>query len=345
MKPLILHGHSRPIKSIKFNKDGDLVFTGSNDRYVSLWAAESGERIGTFQHTAAVNTMSITLDSKILITGDSTGGCYLWEIYTGQLLKKIDMDPTLGVRCVDLSYGDHNLCFSYGGRVRESRSAIDIYSMKDLLGASTDNQHIVKGLNPKLSLVADSSKFTSCKWINLNANIVSAREDGTIQLYDVNNGRTVLDKKIHADVIMDMDISRKEELIMTASKDGKANIIDPDTFDIIHTLYPQEPSRNLNACVISPLFSHNDPNEQKFHGIVAGGQEARDVTTSHAKKGGFDILIYSLLYGNELGSVQGHFGPVNALAFGPSGKIIASGADDATVRIHKLEGEYADLSN
>jgi translation initiation factor 3 subunit I len=87
MKPIILQGHTRPIRDIKFNKDGDFLFTGSNDRNVTLWAAETGERIGNYYHSAAVNNMAITLDSKILITGDNTGGCYFWDVNTGKVLK------------------------------------------------------------------------------------------------------------------------------------------------------------------------------------------------------------------------------------------------------------------
>jgi translation initiation factor 3 subunit I len=77
---------------------------------------------------------------------------------------------------------------------------------------------------------------------------------------------------------------------------------------------------------------------------VAGGQESRDVTTTHAKKGGFEVLIYNIMYGEELGAIQGHFGPINTLAFGPNGRVIASGGEDATIRVHKLDEEYQNFS-
>jgi translation initiation factor 3 subunit I len=144
---------------------------------------------------------------------------------------------------------------------------------------------------------------------------------------------------------MDMDISRKEEVILTASKDGKSCVIDPDTFEVLHTMFPQNPTRNLNSCKISPLFSIGDNFEERYHCALAGGQESRDVTTTHAKKGGFDILFYNAMFGEELGAIQGHFGPINTLAFGPNGKIIASGAEDATIRVHKLEEEYFNLDS
>jgi translation initiation factor 3 subunit I len=343
MKPLILQGHSRPIKDLKFNIDGDLLFSASDDRYITLWATETGERIGTFHHSAAVNTMSLTNDSKILVSGDKTGGCYFWEINTGALLKKIDMDPTVSVRSTELSFGQENVAIAYSGRLREAKSQIDIYRVSDILSASTDSKSIIRELEPIKSFSPNVSKFAQSKWINLNNNLVVSHEDGTMCLIDYKTSDIVKQTKFHTDLIMDFDISRKEEIILTASKDGKSCVIDPDSFDLIHTLHPKDPTRGLNSCKISPLFTHTDEEEAKYHALIAGGQESRNVTTTHAREGGFDVLFYNIMYGEELGAVQGHFGPVNTLAFGPNGRIFASGAEDATIRVHKLEEEYNNL--
>jgi translation initiation factor 3 subunit I len=343
MKPIILQGHTRPIRDIKFNKDGDFLFTGSNDRNVTLWASDSGERIGTYYHAAAINNMAVTSDSKILITGDNTGGCYFWEVSTGKVLKKIEMDATFSIRSVDLSYGEENIMLTYGGRTKDAKSFIDIYKLSDILSSSTTTNNLVKNLPPVKSLTSSVSKFIGCKWMNLNKNILCSREDGALQLIDYESGITIKENKIHSSVIMDFDISKREEIILTASKDGNACVIDPDTFEVIHTLCPQDPTRNINTCKISPLFYMGDESEEKYHAILAGGQESRDVTTTHSKKGGFELLFYNIMYGEEIGAVQGHFGPVNTMAFGPSGKIIASGAEDATIRVHKLEDDYFNL--
>ena len=345
MRPIILSGHSRPMRAIKFNKDGDLLFTGSDDRYVSMWAAESGERIGTFHHTAAVNALTITHDSKILITGDKTGSCYFWEVNTGKLLKKIETEASFAIRSVDLSYVDDYLCFGFGGRGKDAKSGIKIYSVDDILKANTNAENIVENLNAKIDISPEKGiKFSLCKFIDLGKNIVFTSEEGYIGLIDVSTGKIIKTNKIHSKEIMDMDISNKEEIIMTASKDGKSHIIDPETLDIIQTIFPEDPVRNLNACKISPLFDISDENEAKFHGIVGGGQDARDVTNTDSRKGGFEMIIYNIMYGTELGSVLSHFGPINALGFSPSGKVIVTGGEDSSVRIWKLDDEYMNLN-
>jgi translation initiation factor 3 subunit I len=344
MKPIILQGHSRPIRDIKFNREGDLLFTGSNDRYVTLWASETGERIGTYYHAAAVINMGVTLDSKLLVSGDATGGLYFWEVSSGTLLRKIEMESTLSIKYLDLSLGDQNVCFAYGGRTKDAKSSIDVYSINDLFAAKTEDK-IIKDCPILKQFNSTKSKYVNCKWMNLNRNILCGREDGVVQLLDYNSGNILKEKQIHKEMLMDIDISKKEEVILTASKDGKSCVLDPDTFEVLHTMFPQNPTRNLNSCKISPLFSLGDDIEEKFHAILAGGQESRDVTTTHAKKGGFEILFYNLMFGEELGAVQGHFGPVNTLAFGPDGKVVASGAEDATIRLHKLEEDYLNLDS
>lgn len=99
-----------------------------------------------------------------------------------------------------------------------------------------------------------------------------------------------MEKKIHNNIIMDLDISPREELIMTAAKDGKAKVIDPDTFDIMSELFPQNPVRNINACRFSPLISEDDEKKVKYHAFIAGGQESRDVTTTTSKKEDLKLL-------------------------------------------------------
>ena len=73
------------------------------------------------------------------------------------------------------------------------------------------------------------------------------------------------------------------------------------------------------------------------------GQEAMDVTTSSTKSGKFEARFFHLIFEEEIGRVKGHFGPINTLAFHPSGKQYASGAEDGYVRIHDFDQSYFDF--
>ena len=54
--------------------------------------------------------------------------------------------------------------------------------------------------------------------------------------------------------------------------------------------------------------------------MVGGGQDAMSVTTTHGKAGKFDARFYHTVFEEELGRVKGHFGPINTVAFHPSGR-------------------------
>jgi translation initiation factor 3 subunit I len=37
MRPFRLQGHEKPLKEVKFNYDGDLLFTGAAENTINVW--------------------------------------------------------------------------------------------------------------------------------------------------------------------------------------------------------------------------------------------------------------------------------------------------------------------
>ena len=53
-------GHERALTQIKFNKEGDLLFSCSKDHVVNAWFSHNGERLGTYDgHNGAVWTIDV----------------------------------------------------------------------------------------------------------------------------------------------------------------------------------------------------------------------------------------------------------------------------------------------
>ena len=52
-----------------------------------------------------------------------------------------------------------------------------------------------------------------------------------------------------------------------------------------------------------------------FHILLVGGQDAKSVTTTSASLGKFEALLWHMVYQEEIGTVRGHFGPLNRLAW------------------------------
>jgi WD40 repeat protein len=156
MKPINLQGHSRPIKKVKFNESGELLFTASSDRTIVSWSIPSGEKQITFNHSAAINTFCVT--NKHLISGDNTGTIYIWEISTGKILKKLEHDPTLSVRSLDYLQNDHSqIMVVYAGRAKLAKSFISIYNINDIINYG-ENKTEEKKSNSLIDITSEALK-------------------------------------------------------------------------------------------------------------------------------------------------------------------------------------------
>ena len=170
MKPLVLKGHSMPITELKFNKDNDLLFSASKDRFITLWSSEYGERIGTYQHSAAVYTMDIDDNSKYLISSDSTGYIYIWEASNGETIHKFAIDKLPLVHSINFNYNNDLISIGYGGRGANAESKIDIYKFSELLKKNTKP---IKSI-----LIPNKDKVSKMRGFDLGKSIIATSEKG-----------------------------------------------------------------------------------------------------------------------------------------------------------------------
>lgn len=66
-RPILLKGHERAITFLKYNREGDLLFTSAKDPTPCAWYSDNGERIGTYKgHTGAVWSLDVTCTDQLL---------------------------------------------------------------------------------------------------------------------------------------------------------------------------------------------------------------------------------------------------------------------------------------
>jgi WD40 repeat protein len=97
MQPIYLAGHSRPVRKVLYNYDGDLLFTCSDDGTVCMYKTYDCQRIGIFTVKEAVKSFDVTKDSKYLIAVATTFGACIYNVSTGALINKVKVP---GIRTI-----------------------------------------------------------------------------------------------------------------------------------------------------------------------------------------------------------------------------------------------------
>jgi len=180
-----------------------------------------------------------------------------------------------------------------------------------------------------MSSTSSPVKMSTALWGSLNQTIIACADDGSLRVWDVERGVETQRVQEHKKAINSLQFSNDRTMLITASADQTAKVFDAKTLKCLKTFQSDRP---LNSAAISPIMNHV---------IVGGGQEAMNVTTTSSKAGHFETDLFHLVYGDQLGSVKGHFGPVNSLAFAPDGKSFVSGSEDGYIRLHHLPKDYA----
>ena len=206
------------------------------------------------------------------------------------------------------------ICDDFLGKASQMR----VYSKQE------DGQWEYKGWS-----MADDKKLTKVTWAPLNKFVITGDETGMLRLHDPSNNFEV-SREIshHSKRINSLQWNLKKTLLITGSADQKSKLLDPVTWEVLKTYETEVP---VNSAAISPI---------KEHVLVAGGQEAMNVTTTSSKVGKFETKFFHMVFGDEFGSVKGHFGPVNCIAIHPQGTGFTSGAEDGYIRIHEFDKSY-----
>jgi len=329
MRPILLKGHERSITVVKYNYDGDLLFTASKDHVPSVWRAESGDRLGTYNgHKGTIWDLDIDRFSTRVLTASADATARLWNCENGECIKVYShRGPVRGVAWAEGS----NQFATISDHFMDQDGQISIYDVPQEEDPDTysDAPRLVIPL-PKTP-EGKRVEATNVVWLNSNEALFVTFDNGAIRLYDPVTGDEIEEIFAHEKKINRVSFNRNKTLFITASSDFKSKLY--DVVDLKH-LKTYQTDRPVNDAVIS---------ETKDHILLGGGQEAMSVTTTSSKVGKFETKFFHMIYEEEFGVVRGHFGPINALAINPNGRSYASGAEDGYIRLHFFDKSYLDM--
>jgi len=316
----MLKGHEGPITKVKYNKEGDILFScARKDKTPCAWYSDNGERIGTYEgHEGAVWDIDVNWSTTQLLTASGDRTARLWDVQYGTELYRFDHGSP--VRACGFAEGG-KMIFTAQEDSMNQPAALFVYNITD----------DIKQQEPEPSremFNEESGKIFSAEWGALNQYIVTANADGTVRKWNVETGKEEARVVAHTKEVRCLQFSPDKTMFATASGDKTAKLFDARSFKVIKTYKSDRP---LNAVSVSPLGTHV---------IVGGGQDAMNVTVTSSKVGHFQVDFFHMVYQEYMGNVKGHFGPVNTLSFSPDGKGYASGGEDGYVRLHHFDKDY-----
>ncbi|KAI9849945.1 MAG: translation initiation factor eIF3 subunit [Sclerophora amabilis] len=324
MRPILLQGHERSLTQIKYNRDGDLLFSTAKDQVVCAWFSANGERLGTYHgHQGALWTVDVDPTSTLLATGAADNTVKLWDIKSGKCVNTWEF-PT-AVKRVEFSEDGAQLL-----AVTEKRMG---YLGTIVVFDIDIDPEAEQTTEPSLKITCEDSKATVAGWSYLSKYIVAGHEDGSVSQYDAKSGEQLNNVQAHEPDLQvnDLQWAPDRTYFVTASKDKTAKIISARTLEVLKSFQTDTP---LNTAAITP---------KKDFVILGGGQAAMDVTTTSSRQGKFEARFYHRIFEDEIGRVKGHFGPLNTIAAHPQGQGYASGGEDGYVRVHHFDKPYFDF--
>lgn len=325
MRPILLQGHTRPLTQLKYNHDGDLLFSCSKDLILNVWYSQNGERLGTYSgHVGAVWSVDPSKDSLMLASGAADDTMRLWNTRTGENIHTWKL-PTAVKRVAFSESGDYLLALTEQRMGHPGMMYIFPVNRSLTEPQSSD---------PIMTIETIDSKVTVCGWSYLDKYIIAGHENGSISQYDAETGERLLNVQDHEEdrSITDLQFSTDRTYFITSCKDKTARLYDIDHLKLLKTFQTDTP---INSAAITPT---------KEFVLLGGGQEARDVTTTTARQGRFECRVYHKIFEEELGRIKGHFGPLNTIAVHPKGTGYASGGEDGLIRVHHFDRKYFEFA-
>uniref|UniRef100_A0A915DXK8 Serine-threonine kinase receptor-associated protein n=1 Tax=Ditylenchus dipsaci TaxID=166011 RepID=A0A915DXK8_9BILA len=305
----------------------DLLFTASKGKSICVWYLDNGERIGTYGgHDGAIWDIDVTWDTQTLISAGADSSVKVWDVEHGLCLNDINTQPC-PARSVSLSYSG-NLAAVTTSRVGQTPASICVMDLREAGSKGSGASYLFR------ELVETPSE--ACVFTNLDDVVVFGYSDGSLAQYDLRQPETFLNfSNPHNGRITDLqlsdDRSANKGFIISSSADKTAQL--HNARDLME-LKKYRSGRPVNSAAISPVRDHI---------VLGGGEEARSVTQTAASSGQFEAKLYHLVYEEEFARFKGHFGPINSIAFNPTGNVVVTGGEDGLVRIQELDQEYLDF--
>ncbi|KZT54193.1 WD40 repeat-like protein [Calocera cornea HHB12733] len=291
---IIISGFYSPFTAVAFSPDGKRIVSGSHDRTVRIWDADTGLAIGDplIGHKDNIYCVAFSRDGNRIVSGSKDNTIIIWNVHTGKAIG----DPLVGH-----TNGVSSIAFSPDGMQFASSSDDWTIRFWDL----------ATGQSIGMPLTGHRADVYSVAFSPDGSTLVSGSRDKMIRLWDLNTRQAIGDPLTgHSDVVTSVAFSPDGKLFASGSYDATIRIWDTASKRIIG----------------SPITEHKGTVRS-----IAFSPDGKRLATGSWDK---TIRVWNVDTRKRIGEpLDGHEYLINTIAFSPDGTRIASASWDKTLRI------------
>ena len=280
----------------------------------------NGKVIQTLDFPAATS-LAFSPDNKLLATGNHGKNIQVWRISDGQLVHSVEKaNPYIGqTRLLDFTPDGNTLIASSGkySRVDDISNEISAWDL------NTGSKHYTH------------SKLFSCAAVSTNKQLLAfggRTEPLTVyQLEDGTSLRSIADKP---GICSNLEFSANGKLLIFLSllSERNANIYSLEENKLLHKFVIQH--RNDRHYFSDTAISSNSKYLAVSYIIDSYGDGF--LIPSYPKAFFSRIRIWNIENGRLIKTIVGHRKGINAIAFSPDGKWLASAGKDSTIKFWRM---------